>query len=481
MHTRHGGHRLAYLASEYAAPSHTFIRREVSALRSEGLAIDTFSIRAAPSSTDGQAIADDPEQTFVVTQQPLRSFALAHVAWILAAPLKYLDALALAARHRPPGLRGLALAAAHFVEAGLLGRQLRRRNIDHLHNHFANSGATVGMIAARLAGVRWSFTVHGVSETDFPAGLLLGRKIEAADLVICASWFMRAQGLRTVRPDQWHKLEVVRCGVRVDNVPLRDTRRTAVRSLICVGRLSAEKAQAGLLEAFARVSASNPELELRLVGDGPDRRLLEMLASEFGIADRVQFLGMMSEECTLKQIAASDLLVLPSFLEGLPVVLMEAMAIGVPVIAPRIAGIPELVLHRKTGLLFTASNWEELAQAISGLISSPKLRSAIAREGRKVVAAQFDVRLAAARLSDLFGAVDVPSRATRQRPRRPSFGLREAILLSAVAFAIAVAVALSNDISPSGSQPLAGSSAASEREIQRNLPNEVQRNSREDL
>lgn len=243
--------------------------------------------------------------------------------------------------------------------------------------------------------------MHGISETDYPAGLLLGKKIEAAKFVACVSYFGRAQAMRLVWPDRWEKLHVVRCGLPLSDLP-KHARAGAKKRIICVGRLSPEKGQAGLLEAFAKVSAHRRDLELMLVGDGPEGDDLRSRAKALGIADKVEFTGRLGEKETLDQIAASDILVLSSFMEGLPIVLMEAMAIGTAVIASRVAGIPELVEDGQSGLLFTPSSWDELADCMSRLLDDPALRKTLANNARKTVTAGFDIRNSAAQLRTLF-------------------------------------------------------------------------------
>jgi glycosyltransferase involved in cell wall biosynthesis len=285
------------------------------------------------------------------------------------------------------------LAIAHFGEAVLLAREMRKRRISRLHNHFANSGATVGYLAASLLGMRWSFTMHGISETDYPAGLLLGRKIEAAEFVVCVSYFGRAQAMRLVAPEQWAKLHVVRCGVPV---PTNDARKPSKRKeIISVGRLSAEKGQAGLLQAFATLSDDHPDAALVIVGDGPEGSTLRAMAARLGISGRVTFTGRLSEPDTLRRIAAADMLVLPSFMEGLPIVLMEAMAAGTPVVASRVAGIPELVDDGRNGLLFTPSKWDELAGCMRRLLDDDALRERFAEQGRVTIESEFDIRRSA--------------------------------------------------------------------------------------
>ena len=404
-----GNSKLAYLTSQYPAASHTFIRREIAALRELGWTIDTFSVRP-PGSDETRSDADRSEfdRTFYILEQPTVAFIGAHLATLMRRPGKYLKTFGLALGHRQPGARGLFLACAHFAESVLLSRELERREVRHLHNHFANSAATVGLLASKLLGIGWSFTMHGISETDYPAGLMLGRKIEEADFVACVSWFGRAQGMRLVSPSQWNKMHVVRCGIPLDKVPTPNPVSSAGKTIVCVGRLSPEKGQAGLLEVFASVRTKHPEASLVLAGDGPDRSNLEETAKELGIEEAVKLVGRMTEEEALAEIARSDLLVLPSFMEGLPIVLMEAMAIGVPVVASRVAGIPELVDDGKTGLLFTPSNWEELGDCMDRLLSDDKLCAAITEQAKARVREEFDGRKSAAKLAEILLQASFP-------------------------------------------------------------------------
>ncbi len=400
------GVRLAYLTSQYPAASHTFIRREVEALRKLGWSIDTFSVRP-PSTNETVSETDKAEAdgTFYLLKQSPGALLTAHAATLFSRPGRYLAALRLALDHRAPGLRGLFLGLAHFAESVLLARELKKRATTHLHNHFANSAATVGLLASRLADIRWSFTMHGISEVDYPAGLMLGRKIEAAEFVACVSWFGRAQGMRFVGQDHWDKMQVIRCGLPFDRIPPKSPAEASVQTMICVGRLSPEKGQAGLFKALAQLRPRRTGLKLRLVGDGPDRASLEAAAKELGVLEAVSFAGRLPEEETLAEIARVDLLVLPSFMEGLPIVLMEAMAIGVPVVASRVAGIPELVEDGETGLLFTPSDWDELASRIDSLIGDEALQARLTMQARAKVASEFDTRKSAEQLAELFSSL----------------------------------------------------------------------------
>jgi glycosyltransferase involved in cell wall biosynthesis len=384
--------RVGYLVSQYPAVSHTFIRREIDALRVRGVPIETFSVRRprAEECVSARDRAAFEETCYLLPPNPA-TLLLAHGTALFNRPVSYLRVLCLALRHRVPGLRALVWALFHFAEAILLAREVERRRIEHLHNHFANAGANVGLLVARFLQLPWSLTLHGVSETDYPAGPLLGAKIEAARFVACVSHFGRAQAMRAVPPEHWHKLFVVRCGLNLEQLPRRQPRSVMRPRVVCVGRLSREKGHVGLLEAFAMVRARGIDAQLVLVGDGPERARIQHRIAALGLHDCVALKGLLDEEQTLAQIANSDALVLPSFMEGLPIVLMEAMALGTPVIATRVAGIPELVVEEQEGLLFSPADWNELAELLARLLTDPRLRERLGKTARAKIEAQFEI------------------------------------------------------------------------------------------
>ncbi len=394
--------RLAYLTSQYPATSHTFISREVAAVREAGVSVETFSIRPpTQNELQDEVLRKEAEDTFTVLREPLTSFLAAQIALLSTRPAVYFRTLGRALRHRPPGVRGFAMAFVYFAEALVLARELKRRSITRLHNHFANAGAIVGYLAAGLLDMPWSFTMHGISETDYPAGLLLARKIDGGGFrgLRVLLWAGAGDAPRFARPLG----QAARRALRPTpcHLPKRSGKHGGKR-IICVGRLSAEKGQAGLLEAFAGIAARSPEAELVLVGDGPEAEDLRSRSQLLGIAGKVTFAGRLGEQETLERIAASDILVLPSFMEGLPIVLMEAMALGTAVIASRVAGIPELVEDGKTGLLFTPSKWDELAACMLRLLGDDELRKILAQNGKTTVGAEFDIKSSANQLRALF-------------------------------------------------------------------------------
>ena len=401
------GPRIAYLTSVYPAPSHTFIRREVVALRERGLDVRTFSVRRPREEDRLPKIGREEERrTWYVLPASAAALLRANVRALLRRPAAYLATLRLASSHRVPGARALLWASFHFMEAIVLAEELERRGIEHLHNHFANSSATVGLLACRYLGIDFSFTLHGISDTDYPAGPLLPEKIEHARFVACVSHFGRAQAMRLTSPEHWSKLHIVRCGVEMSELPPRRPRAGPVR-VVTVGRLSPEKGQIGLVEAFAGATEGT-DAELWIVGGGPLRPPLERRIAELGLEGRCRLFGQLPNDEVLPLVAQSDLFVLPSLMEGLPVVLMEAMGSGIPVIAPWIAGIPELVEHGRSGLLFRAGDWQHLAEQLRALAGDAALRERFGRAGAERVRAEFDVRRAVEPLLERFGVEPRP-------------------------------------------------------------------------
>ena len=385
--------RIAYLVSQYPAASHTFIRREVMGLRARGFDVETFSIRP-PTGVTKLAEVDQKETAgtwYVLPAVPAR-MARAHAKALLRRPLSYARTLKRSFGHRAPGLKGLVWSAFHFAESIDLAAELERRGVEHLHNHFANSGANVGFLAAHYLDLDWSLTLHGSSEFDYPAGILLAEKLEAAQFVACVTHFGRAQAMRLVDPKHWHKFHIVRAGIEPPHTNGAPSARPPTRPrLVCVARLSPEKGHAGLLQAFSELVASGVDAELELLGDGPELGRIEAQIRSLGLESRVVMRGQVSEDRALAAMSQATAVVLASFMEGLPVVLMEALALGIPVVAPCVAGIPELVEHGVSGLTFPPGDWSSLARMLRQMLGDAELRQRLALEGKRRVETEFFV------------------------------------------------------------------------------------------
>lgn len=376
--------RLAYLTGQYPRATDTFIQREVTTLRALGHHVQTFAVRKPPESENVGAETVAERKTTIYLLPPVRLFR-SHFFQMFSAPRGYISALILAAANCAPGLRAIARQIAYFGEAAVLARLMKKHSLSHLHNHFSDSSCSVAAIAATMGGFTFSFTVHGPAEFYEPKIWWIGEKVRRALFVNCISYFSRSQTMLFTPLDSWQKLRIVHCGVDPHLFELREHSGVG-RRLVFVGRLAAAKGLTILLEAVAKVD----DVTLDIAGDGPDRKILEEKARSLGISDRVAFLGYRSQTQVRDLLRRSDIFVLSSFAEGLPVVLMEAMAAGVPVIATRVAGIPELVRDQESGLLVPPGDSDAAADAIRRLLGDPDLRNRIAAAGRRMVEREFN-------------------------------------------------------------------------------------------
>ncbi|MFZ5963192.1 glycosyltransferase [Thalassococcus sp. BH17M4-6] len=385
--------KLAYLTGEYPRASDTFIQREVAALRRLGHVVETCSIRRTGAEhLVGPEQRDEQARTFHVLEACRAPITLirAHLRW-MRNPGRYLSALRLAWRTAPKGLRGRAYNLIYFVEAGVLAAHLRDHGVDHLHNHIAKASCTVAMLAGALSGIPYSFTIHGPDIFFEPQHWRIDEKARRAAFVACISEFARSQLMCFAPQAVWSRLHIVHCGIDPDRYG--PGTRTGNR-LLFVGRLAAVKGVPLLLEAMRDL----PEAELTVIGDGPDRAALERQAQGLN----VRFLGYQSQDAVAAALRDTDIFVLPSFAEGVPVVLMEAMAAGVPVVTTRIAGVPELVEDGASGRLVPPGDGAALTAALRDLLADPALRQAMGAKGRETVAREYTIAQEAARLSHLF-------------------------------------------------------------------------------
>jgi glycosyltransferase involved in cell wall biosynthesis len=394
--------RIAYLTGEYPKASHTFILREIVALRALGASVLPCSIRrTADRYLIGPEEREEATRTFHVLDRAKRPLALlrAHGRPLLGSPGRYLSALRLAIRTGRPGLKGLLRQGVYFLEAGVLADHLRAQGVTHLHNHFADSSANVAMLTSALSGIPFSYTLHGPAELFEPESWHLRTKVARAAFTVCISHFARSQAMLFSDPADWPRLRIVHCGVEPERYAAPPADATDRLRLLFVGRLTAIKGLRVLIDALERARAVNPAIDLTLIGDGEDRALVEAQAARLG---GVTCLGFRSQSEVAAALAGHDAFVLPSFAEGVPVVLMEAMASARPVIATRVGGVAELVADGRSGLLVAPGDAQALADAILRLAADPALRAAMGTEGRATVRAEFDVTTEARRILALF-------------------------------------------------------------------------------
>ncbi len=404
--------QIAYLLSEYPTLGHTYLLREVRGLRELGWDIQTISIRQPGKRPAPLSPAEQQEYNstwYVLGSSPLAILA-AHLATFASRPARYFRGLLTACKIGRFHPHSTARALAYFGEAVVAGHRLRRAGIERVHSVYTT---TVALILSQIFDVRLSMTIHGPSEFFDPEGFRIRDKVAAAELVTGISYFCRSQIMLWSSPADWHKIEVAPLGIDIAGwqpAPFRE--QPAPFELISVGRLADVKGYPLLLDAVAQLVAEGRDVRLTLVGDGPDSRKLQEQSRQLGIAERVIFAGWKNQAELRQLYAASDLCVLSSFSEGVPVVLMEAMATGVPCVAPRITGIPELIRDGIEGLLVTPANVTELAAAIATLMDKPDLRRQMADRSRERVADRYELGKNLQHLSSLFSRKMQPARVT---------------------------------------------------------------------
>tara|TARA_R110002072_G_scaffold1983_1_gene16181 strand:+ start:3682 stop:4917 length:1236 start_codon:yes stop_codon:yes gene_type:complete len=398
--------RVAYLTGEYLRISpFVFIHREVQALRRLGVEVGTFSVRGLrPGDAAGPEQLKEQAQTGLILPTRAWTVATAHLRLLATHPTRYLRALGMALKMRQPGWRGLALQVAYLLEAGLLARMLQKGGYSHLHNHMGSSSASVACLASVLADTSFSFTIHGTAIRTEPHRWRIDVKAARAAFVICVSEFGRRQTEALIVAKDRSKIHVVHCGVQPTEFEPAPQRPEG-KHILFVGRLVEDKGIGVLLKALARLKQRHESATLTLVGDGPDREAFTRLAERLGLSDAVNFHGHQDPARIKKTLKTADLFVLPSFAEGIPVVLMEAMATALPVVSTDISGIPELVETGVSGLLVPPGDVDALAQALDRLLSDFEERFRMAHEGRKKVLAHFDVDKEAGLIAGYFDQV----------------------------------------------------------------------------
>ncbi len=409
-------HKTTYLLSSYPAVSHTFFLTEIRALREQGLDVDVISINDCDRPNERLTALERQEKanTFYLKSSGLRRVLGAHLKTVLHAPLRYLRALGYALALADGSPRMLLYRLFYFLEAVVVIQHMRRTGSRHLHVHFGSEVATVALIAKQLEPITLSLTIHGSDEFYNVSAYHLDRKIKAADFIFCISHFTASQLMRLTDYEDWDKIQVSRLGIDVEKftpsapgVKLHDD-----INILCVSRLTLSKGLHLLLQACAPLMQKFPQLTLTVVGDGEQRASLQRLAARLKIEDRIHFAGAVNQDQILPYYRQADIFCLPSFAEGVPVVLMEAMAMALPCVTSCINGIPELIEDGHNGRLVSAADAQALQMALNELIADPEKRQRIGQAARETVVARYNrdtnFAMLARRFSERLAACEHP-------------------------------------------------------------------------
>ena len=397
--------RIAYFINQYPKVSHSFIRREILALERNGFEVQRIALRGWDDGLVDEEDLRERERTRYVLQDGLKGLVVPVLQALLNRPSRFFAALVLALRMGRRADRAWPYHLVYLAEACRLLPWLRGFGASHVHAHFGTNSAEVVMLAQALGGPSYSFTVHGPEEFDKPQFIHLGEKVRRAAFVVAISSYGRSQLFRWVDHAHWPKVQVVHCGLERAFHDVPPVAMPAAPRLVCVGRLCEQKGQLLLMQAASLLAAQGQAFEIVLAGDGEMRAEIEALIERYGLLGRVRITGWISSEQVREEILAARALVLPSFAEGLPVVIMEAMALRRPVLTTYVAGIPELVRQGENGWLFPAGAVEELTAALADCLAQPpEVMRRMGEAAYSRVLERHAIDTEAAKLAELFRA-----------------------------------------------------------------------------
>jgi glycosyltransferase involved in cell wall biosynthesis len=395
--------KLSYFTNNYPKASHSFIRREILAIESLGHEVERIALRTDESQIVDEQDKQEQEKTTYLLAVSKHVFLINVLKVFLGQPINAIKVLFSAISLGLRSDRGLFLHIIYFLEACVLLRWQEENEIDHVHAHFGTNSTMVVMLAKQLGGASYSFTVHGPEEFDKPEFIHLAEKIKNSKFVVAITSFCKSQLFRLVDSGYWSKIQVVHCGLDEKFLGAQNTVFESSNKLVCVGRLCEQKGQLLLVEAFGKVLKTGIECELILAGDGEMRPQIESKITELGLTDYVTITGWIDSSQVKDYILQSKAMVLPSFAEGLPVVIMEALALKRPVISTYIAGIPELVVPNENGWLIPAGDVDALAQTIVDVMElDDETLANMGENGYKSVSTEHNISIEAQKLVDLF-------------------------------------------------------------------------------
>lgn len=433
--------RLAYVLQVFPDLTMTFVYREVLALQKRSLEIDAFSVwrpTVADLSYEARHFVD---RTYYVFPLPWLKFLQSHLHFLVTRPSNYVGTALFVLTRKAETWRHRLRTAYHFAEATYLAREIERRGIRHIHAHFEINAASIALIVARLLGISFSFTTHNNLFTD---RILLKEKLREALFVAVISEFSRAFLLDMAPGEDWRaKTHIVRCGLSPSQFfPSRVRPVNAIPLILFVAQLAERKGAPILVEACKILRDRGLAFRCAIAGDGPDKALVDRLVAQYGLKEHVTLTGAILQEQLKGYLDQADIFALPCIraangdMDGIPVVLMEAMACNIATVSTPVSGIPELIQDGETGLLVPEKDAVSLANALQRLIEDRDLRVRLGENGRNKVLSEFDSDQNAARLAALFdryvpcddplrqaphptrGADRCPGRAARARRHR---------------------------------------------------------------
>lgn len=400
--------KLCYLISQYPALSHTFILNEVTALRANGIEISVASINAPDRKREELTEKErcEAEQTFYIKNQGIWGAICAFFYTLTFHPLGTVKGIFKCFNLTGWNIGALFYHFFYLAEAMILGRWMEKHKLTHLHVHFGIAVSTVALLCKEVFPIQFSMTIHGPDEFYDVDQYHIAEKIKKASLIVCISYFAQSQLMRFSSPEHWSKMHVVPLGVSADDFPAKPINKApAVFELLSVGRLVPMKGHAILLSAVAQLINQGLPLKLTIIGGGPEKENLEKEIQRLGIESHINLTGPLNLPKVCEHYQKADLFIMSSFSEGIPIVLMEAMASGIPCVASAINGIPELIRNEEEGMLVPASDISTLVATIQSLLSNPEKRVLFSKAGRKRVVEKYNIKINTDKLTDVLRGI----------------------------------------------------------------------------
>ncbi|MEZ5552340.1 MAG: glycosyltransferase family 4 protein [Pseudomonadales bacterium] len=395
--------KIAYMMSRFPKLTETFVLDEMLEMQRQGVAVEVFPLwreRAQVIHPDALPLVARAHFLPLLNLEILRDL----IYWLVRSPRKLLQALATLIRENCRSVRFLAGSLVIFPKACTMAKRMEIAGVSHIHAHFASHPAAAALVIGRLTGLTWSFTAHGSDLHREQA--MLGQKVREASFVVTISDYNRRFILDRLGSQQESKIRVVHCGVDADSFKIQPVHSAALE-IVCIGTLHEVKGQRYLLEACAKLTTRGVQWHCHLIGDGPDREQLIALVGKLGIPDRVTFHGACDREQVRRLLAGMNLACAPSVptsdgrREGIPVALIEAAACGLPLVASRLSGIPELVLDNQTGMLTEPGDSEDIARVLEILARDPSTRKRLGEAAAANVRENFSLQVSVTTLRRL--------------------------------------------------------------------------------
>lgn len=398
--------KVAYICGQYPRFSETFIQREIKALRREGVHVLVFSVRRPLENEinqDADALEDALQTIYILPCNPF-NLATKSISLMLRFPIRFCSTFYQAIFKEELSLKGRLFRIFYLFEAILFAHSILKGKVNWIHDHFAMASGSVAMFASRLTGIPFSTTLHGPHVFFDSSAYCLKEKLKYSKKVVCISHFSESQAKLFLARNDYHKIEIVHCGLDLSQYLPRYEKTSKLTEFISVCRLSIEKGIFDLLDSVRMLKDISKDFHLSIIGDGPLKSELNEYLVKEDLSQFVSLLGYKKPSEVSLLLRSHDVFVLPSYAEGLPVSIMEAMACGLAVISSSIAGCSEIVEHQKNGLLVPPSSPRHLFLAMQRLMEQPQMVEAMGIEGRRKVEEYFDINKEAKKLAAIFAS-----------------------------------------------------------------------------